>query len=131
MFNASARALLQKPLIARLSVIDPDGYPHTVPVWFMLDGDDLVAISVRDTRKIGYLLANPKGAMTIGGDPDDGGGYLVKGEFSITDDTDQVWTKKLCYHYEDREKAEQDIADWADLDMVVVRLKPKQVLKVI
>ncbi|MCZ7611766.1 MAG: pyridoxamine 5'-phosphate oxidase family protein [Ignavibacterium sp.] len=54
-YDDAARTLLDKPLIARLSVVDPDGYPHTVPVWFMRDGDDLVFISVRSTRKVSYV----------------------------------------------------------------------------
>ncbi|MAS38041.1 MAG: hypothetical protein CL610_28860 [Anaerolineaceae bacterium] len=130
MFDDKTRAFLQKPLLARMSTIDPDGYPHTVPVWFLLDGDELAIIAVRQTRKIGHIQANPKGCVSIGGDSGDGGGYLLKGTFSIHEDTDQAWTRKLCYQYESPEKAERDIADWADLDMIVLRFKPEQVLVV-
>jgi predicted pyridoxine 5'-phosphate oxidase superfamily flavin-nucleotide-binding protein len=129
-FTATIREFLQKPLVARMSTVDPDGYPHTVPVWFILDGDDLVVISVSSTRKVGYIRANPKGAIAIGGDPADGGGYLIKGEFSIETDLEDAWVRKLTYHYETPEQAEKDIADWADLDILVLRLKPKMVLKV-
>ena len=130
MFTDSIREFLQKPLIARMSTIGPDGYPHTVPVWFAPDGDDIVVISVSDTHKVGHIRANPKGAITIGGDSGDGDGYLIKGEFAIEADPDDVWVKKLTYRYETPEQAEKDIADWADLDIVVLRLKPTAVLKV-
>jgi PPOX class probable F420-dependent enzyme len=130
MFTDTIREFLQKPLIARMSTIDPDGYPHTVPVWFAIDGDDIVVISVSDTRKVGHIRANPKGSVTIGGDSGDGGGYLIKGEFVIEADPDDVWVKKLTYRYETPEQAEKDIADWADLDIVVLRLKPTAILKV-
>jgi general stress protein 26 len=130
MFSEDARQFLQKPLIARLSVIDSDGYPHTVPVWFKLDGDDLIVISVRDTRKIGYALANPKGAMTIGGDTGDGAGYLIKGTVCVESDPDLTWMKALTRHYEDAEQAEKDIIAWSDLDMIILRLKPTRVIKV-
>ena len=131
MFTDTIREFLQKPLIARMSTLDSEGYPHTVPVWFALDGDDLVIISVRQTRKVSHILANPKGALTIGGDPGNGAGYLIKGDFSIEPDPDATWTRKLTYRYEAPEQAEKDIAAWADLDMIVLRLKPKVVLKVI
>ena len=124
------REFLQKPLIARMSTIDPDGYPHTVPVWFALDGDDIVIISARDTRKVGHLLANPKGAVAIGGDPADSAGYLIKGKFVIEADPDDAWVRQLTYRYEAPEQAEKDIAAWAELDIIVLRLKPKVVLKV-
>jgi hypothetical protein len=130
-FTATIREFLQKPLVARMSTLDPDGYPHTVPVWFMLDGDDLVVISVSSTRKVGHIQTNPKGAIAVGGDPADGGGYLIKGEFSIEADPEDAWVRKLTHHYETPEQAEQDIAAWADLDIIVLRLKPKVVLKVI
>jgi len=130
MFDPQAHRFLEKPLLARLSTIDQDGYPHTVPVWFMLDGGDVVFISSRDTRKVRNIIANPKGAVTIGGEPADNGGYLIKGDVSIEEDPGDVWVKKFCYHYEDKAKAEQDIADWAELDIVLLRLKPKIIVKV-
>ena len=129
MITDPVREFLQKPLIARMSTIDPNGYPHTVPVWFALDGDDIVVISVRDTRKVGHILANPKGAVTIGGDPGDGAGYLIKGEFAIDADSEDAWVSKMTHRYEAPEQAEKDIADWAELDIIVLRLRPKMVLK--
>jgi hypothetical protein len=129
MFDEAARAFLQKPLTARLSAIDPDGYPHTVAVWYMLDGDDVVFISVRETRKVGYFQANPKGSVSIGGGPDEGGGYLIKGTISIEPDPEDAWVKKLCFQYEPPEKAAHDVADWADLDIILLRLKPVKVIK--
>ena len=124
------REFLQKPLTARMSTIDPHGYPHTVPVWFAPDGDELVVISVSTTQKVAHLRVNPKGAITIGGDADDGGGYLLKGDFSLEADPDDAWVKRMVYRYEAPEQAEKDIAEWADLDIIVLRLKPTAVLKV-
>jgi len=34
------RAFLETPRIAYLSTIDLKGYPHTVPVWFAVDGNE-------------------------------------------------------------------------------------------
>lgn len=130
MFNVNVRDFLQRPLLARISTIDPEGYPHTVPVWFMLDGDEIVITSVRNTRKIGYIQANPKGAIVIGGEPADGGGYLIKGDFAVEEDPGLEWMKRLTYHYEDKEQAEKDIAEWSLLDMCLIRIKPKTILKV-
>ena len=126
----AARQFLQKPLIARISTIDADGYPHTVPVWFILDGDDIVVMGMRSTRKVSHMLANPKGAAQIGGQEGDGGGYLLKGEWSVEEDPDDYWMRTITYHYEDGEQAAKDVAAWADLDIVAMRLRPKVVLKV-
>ena len=130
MFDQKARDFLKKPILARLSTIDLDGYPHTVPVWYILEDDDIVFISVRDTRKVRNVIHNPKGAVTIGGELSDNGGYLVKGDLAIEENPPDEWVKKFCYHYEEKAKAEKDIADWAELDIVLLRLKPKTVTKV-
>ena len=130
MLTDAAREFLKRPLLARMSTLDADGYPHTVPVWFLLDGDEIAIIAVRSTRKIAHLQANPKGSLSIGGDTGDGGGYLLKGTFRIEEDPDDIWVRKLCYQYETPEKAEQDIADWRDLDIIVLRFTPQTVIKV-
>ncbi|NPV68170.1 MAG: hypothetical protein HPY64_13605 [Anaerolineae bacterium] len=129
MLDESAREFLKKPLIARLAVNGPDGYPHVVPLWFILDGEDVVMISVEQTAKIRYLRADGRAAVVIGGDPGDGAGYLIKGDVTITED-DGTWTRIITFHYEDPEQAARDVEAWSDLDMRVLRLKPVKVLKV-
>lgn len=130
MIDDAARAVLQKPLIARMSTVDADGYPHTVPVWFILDGEDVIVMGTRDTRKVQHTLANPKGSITIGGQPGDGGGYLIKGRWSVEEDKDKHWQRTITYHYEPKEQADKDLADWADLDIIAMRLKPVKVIKI-
>ncbi|MBN2469445.1 MAG: pyridoxamine 5'-phosphate oxidase family protein [Anaerolineae bacterium] len=130
MFDEHARAFLQQPLVARLAVNDPEGYPHVVPVWFMLDGDEIVMISAGQTAKIRYLEADGRAAVTIGGDTGQAAGYLIKGEITVSSDTDLTWTRKLTFHYEPPEQAEKDVVAWADLDMRVLRLRPVRVFKV-
>ncbi len=130
LLSDEVRAFLQKPLLARMSTIDRDGYPHTVPVWFGLDGDDVMVIATRDTRKVGHIALNPKGALVVGGDFGDGAGYLLKGEFTVEEDPGLRWMKALTYHYEDEEQAAADVAAWSDLDMIVIRLRVRKVIKV-
>ncbi len=130
MFDDQAREVLTRPLVARMSTIDDEGFPHTVPVWFMLDGSDLVVMGMRSTRKVKHMQARSQGSMCIGGQPGDGGGYLIKGHWSAEEDPGKHWQKTITYHYEPKEQADKDLADWADLDIIVMRLKPTQVLKV-
>jgi PPOX class probable F420-dependent enzyme len=130
MLTDTVREFLKKTLLARISTIDSHGYPHTVPVWFDVDGDDIIIISTRDTAKVRYIQANPKGSVTIGGDSGDGGGYLIKGQLTVEEDPDLRWMKQLTYRYEPKEQAEKEIADWSTLDMIIIRLKPERVLKV-
>lgn len=130
LLSDEVRAFLQKPLLARMSTIDFEGYPHTVPVWFKLDGDEIVVIATRDTRKVGHIARNPKGALAIGGDSGDGGGYLLKGTFSVEEDPGFRWMKALTYHYEDEAQAAKGVAAWSELDMIVIRLAIRKIIKV-
>jgi nitroimidazol reductase NimA-like FMN-containing flavoprotein (pyridoxamine 5'-phosphate oxidase superfamily) len=47
-----ARAfLLERPRTAKLATVRADGRPHVAPVWFELDGDDLVFTTWHTTVK--------------------------------------------------------------------------------
>ncbi len=131
MFEDAARKVLDKPLIARMSTIDDNGYPHTVPVWFKIDDDDIIITSVRKTAKIGFIQVNPKGCIEVGGDDLEGTGYMVKGTFSIEEDPDYVGMKVITNLYESGAQAEKDIALWSTWDMVIIRLKVEKVIRVI
>jgi PPOX class probable F420-dependent enzyme len=48
----------------RLATASPAGSPHVAPVWFLVDGDDLVFTTARDTIKGRHLRANPRAALT-------------------------------------------------------------------
>jgi len=97
----------------------------------MRDGDDIVFGSDRDERKVRNALANPKGAVVIGGDPAaDEAGYLIRGDLSIEDDTGQAMMRKLLSRYETKEEADRLAAEWAQSDLVIIRLSPRSVIRV-
>ena len=93
MLKPDVRAFLASPHVARLSVVDSSGYPHTVPLWYAVDGDDIVMISVRNTRKVDFVRANPKASICIGGGEGAGteiaAGYLLKGDCRAEEDDDR------------------------------------------
>src|SRR5689334_14473178 len=115
-----ARALLQKPLVVRMAVSDPQGYPHVVPVWFGMDSDDVMIFGYYNTRKIDYILANSKGSVQIGGDFGNDG-YLLKGEYSLEPDPDNQWAWKITRLYESKELADQHMAEWSQQKLFLVR----------
>ncbi len=124
------RTFFEQALVARIAVIDNDGYPHVIPIWFARDGDDVMFFSSRSARKIKHVRANSKGALTIGGDPYGSEGYLLKGEFSIEEDLGHRWPREITYRYEPREIADMHLAEWVNDDLVLLRFKPRRVIKV-
>jgi hypothetical protein len=70
-FDETALLFIARPFIARLSSLGADGYPHTIPIWYDLDG----AMPSRSSRErsLGKTqLQRSKAAVMIGGDPADG-----------------------------------------------------------
>lgn len=120
------REFLARPWIARMSVVDPQGYPLTVPVWYMLEEDVFLITTFRATRKVDYVLANPKGCLQIGGEPAQGGiAYVFKGDFAVEPDPDAAFMKRVTYHYEDRATADQHLAEWLGNEIVLLRFTPR------
>ena len=135
MLKPLVRSFLESPYVARLSVIDPNGYPHTVPLWYAVDGDDIVMISDRNTRKVDFVGRNPKASICIGGgegaDGEVAAGYLFKGDCTIEEDVDGQWLRLITHRYRTPADAEKDIAQWnADLDIMMLRLAVAKVIKV-
>ncbi len=130
--NEGIREFLKQPLMARVTTIDSEGFPHTVPVWYILEGDDIVIATGGNARKIKNILANPKGAVTIGGEPIGKHRayepcYLFQGEFTVEPDPQNIWIRRIAHHYRDDDQIEQDIALWGPHD--TIRLKIHKIIK--
>lgn len=130
MIDDQARPVLAEPVIVRLTTIQPNGYPHTVPIWFMLDQDDLIMFTGRQARKTQNILANNKANIAIGGDPVGSPSYFVEGDILIEDDPEHEITAQITHHYENPEKAAEYLTSWEGEDFVILRLKPKRVVKI-
>jgi PPOX class probable F420-dependent enzyme len=130
MFDERALELLSKPVIARITTVGADGYPHVVPIWFMLDGDDLIAFTEPTSAKAKNARRNPKGAFSVGGDPYGTPSYTVVGEFVIEDDPDHKLTERITRHYESKERADEWLEAWKKDTFVIMRLKPRRVIRV-
>ena len=130
MYSEEARQLLSKPLLARLATLSANGYPHVVPVWFIMDGDDVVFIAERSTRKVKNIALSSKAAVVVGGEFGDPT-YMIQGDLYLQEDPGFEWMKRITRFYEPAEKAEIDIAAWSLTDMIILRLKPNKVIKAV
>ncbi len=50
---------------AKLATVRRDGRPHVAPVWFVLDGEDLVFMTHQDSVKGGTLLREPRVMISV------------------------------------------------------------------
>lgn len=124
------RTFLETPRIAYISTIDLQGYPHTVPVWFAVDGDDLIFSATKSRARVKHILVNPKGAATIGGNLGETEGYLVKGEFTAEEDTSGVLIHQIVRRYISGEALKQFVTRIEQEKRFIFRLTPAKVIKV-
>ena len=77
-------SFLNQKLVARLSSIRPDGYPHATPLWYLWDGEALwfiLGAGERPRQHIRNLRGNPKLGVIIDHDarPERGGSFDAQG----------------------------------------------------
>ena len=124
------RTFLEAPRVAYLSTIDLQGYPHTVPVWFAVDGDDLIFSGAKSRARVKHILANSKGCVVIGGNIGDPEGYLIKGEFSLDEDPSRDLGNKILHRYLSEKEQEEFFARIGREERVIFRLTPVKVIRV-
>jgi len=84
-------AFVKNALTIHLCSNGPHGYPHIVPMWFMVDGDGAVWMTTyRKSQKILNLKRDPKVALLVesGVTYDTLKGVLIRGEAAVIDDQD-------------------------------------------
>jgi PPOX class probable F420-dependent enzyme len=62
---ASHKDLLDKPAFAHLATLNPDGSPQVTPVWFEVDGEQIVVNTARGRVKDRNLQREPRVALSI------------------------------------------------------------------
>ena len=67
---------LRSDPIIWLTTVRPDGRPHTIPVWFLWDGQTILVVSQPNTQKIRNLRSNPNVTLALDG-TDEGGDVVV------------------------------------------------------
>ncbi len=65
--SAAARDLLEHAEYVWLTTVRADGMPQPTPVWFLIDGDEIVIFSMPQAQKLRNLRANPRVALSFTG----------------------------------------------------------------
>jgi PPOX class probable F420-dependent enzyme len=67
--------LFSRPLLCALTTVNPDGQPHSVPVWCDFDGEHVRINVPAATKKARNLQVNPKLSLLVI-DPQNGGHWI-------------------------------------------------------
>ncbi len=90
---------LAEHTVGRLGTIDEEGFPHVVPMWYILL-NGLIHFSTRIPRKkIGNLRKNPRISFTVdsGERFDDYRGVLIQGRADIVEDAEVLRNYNIAF----------------------------------
>jgi PPOX class probable F420-dependent enzyme len=87
MSDEQARAFLAEGTrTGKLATTRADGRPHVAPVWFVLDGDDLLFMTGANSVKGRSLRRDPRAALTVDLEEPPYAFVLVEGRVEISED---------------------------------------------
>lgn len=127
------RAFLgQSTRTGKLATVRDDGRPHVAPVWFVVDGDDLLFMTGADTVKGRNLRRDGRAALVVDDEHPPYSFVLVEGPVELSDDLAgmRVWSTRIAARYMGSDQAEEYGERNAAPGELLVRLRPDHVTAV-
>lgn len=92
-----------------LSTVLADGGPHATPVWFTLDGEDVIFTTHHSSLKARHLRRDPRAALTVDLPTPPYSYVSILGHVDISEDLDQLlrWATVLGGRYMGADRAEE------------------------
>ncbi|HFQ94481.1 MAG TPA: PPOX class F420-dependent oxidoreductase [Anaerolineae bacterium] len=109
MSSAEAREfLLSGTRTAKLATVRADGRPHVAPIWFLLDGDDLVFNTWHKSVKARNLRRDGRVSLCVDDETPPFAFVLIEGVAHISDDLTAVkhWATRIAARYMGEDQAE-------------------------
>ncbi|MFJ9588335.1 PPOX class F420-dependent oxidoreductase [Streptomyces acidicola] len=93
----------------KLSTVRADGRPHVAPIWFLVDGDDVVFNTGQDTVKGRNLARDGRVALCVDDDRPPYGFVVLEGRAELSEDLDEVrhWATRIGGRYMGEDRAEE------------------------
>ena len=113
-----------------LSTVRKDGSPHAAPIWFLLDGDDVLFMTGRDTVKGRSMLRDPRAALTVDEAAPPYSFATVSGRVEISEDLDEMlpWSIRIAARYMGADKADEYGRRNAVPGELLLRLVPDRIV---
>ncbi|HEX4759961.1 MAG TPA: PPOX class F420-dependent oxidoreductase [Thermoleophilaceae bacterium] len=86
------RAYLEERKVMQVATMGPRGFPHVVPLWFVPDGDELIAWTFAKSQKAKNLERDPRATVALedGVQYDELRGVMLECDVELTHETDRV-----------------------------------------
>jgi PPOX class probable F420-dependent enzyme len=131
MTPAEVRAFLSHGTrTAKLATSGPRGQPHVMPVWFVLDGDELVFTTGGDSVKARNLRRDPRAAVVVDEEVAPYAFVHLRGHVTLSEDQAQLLRFAIAIggRYMGADRAEEFGRRNAVPGELLVRLRPERVI---
>jgi PPOX class probable F420-dependent enzyme len=109
-----------------------DGRPHVAPIWFVLDGDDIVFMTGADTVKGKSLRRDPRVSLVVDLEAPPYAFVMVEGQASISEDLEEMLPLSIAIaqRYVPSDQAEEFGRRNAVEGELLIRLHPDKTVAV-
>lgn len=114
----------------KLATVRKDGRPHIAPIWFLLDGPDLVITTGKESVKGRTLARSGQAALCVDDDRPPFAFVIVEGEATLHDDPAELkkWSTAIAARYIGTKDAAAFGERNSGPDEVLVRVRIDKVL---
>jgi PPOX class probable F420-dependent enzyme len=114
----------------KLAVTRRDGRPHVTPVWFVLDGDDVILNTHQDSLKGRALRRDPRAVMCVDDQQPPYSFVTIEGTVTLSEDLGELrhWATEIGRRYMGPERAGEFGARNGVRGELLVRLRPAKVV---
>ena len=115
---------------AKLATTMPDGSPHVMPVWFVLEDDELVFNTGADTVKGRNLARDPRTSVLVDDERPPFAFVHMRGRVSLSEDPDELLrtATEIAGRYTGADRAAEFGARNAVPGELIVRFRPERVI---
>ena len=120
----------QRAHTAKIATTRRDGRPHVAPVWFVLDGDDVLFTTGADTVKGKTLAREGRAALCVDDDAPPFSFAIVEGTVALSEDPGELreWATRIGARYMGDDRAEEYGRRNGVPGEVLVRLTPTKMV---
>lgn len=123
--------MMQGTRTGKVATVRADGRPHVAPIWFVLDGDDLLFTTWHTTVKAANLRRSPYVAISVDDQAPPFSFVVVEGEAEIVDaapDELLKWATAIGGRYMGADKAEAFGKRNAVPGELLIRVRPTKII---
>lgn len=114
----------------KLATVRKDGRPHVTPIWFDLDGDELVFTTWHESVKAANLRRDARVSICVDEEIPPFAFVIVEGTVSITEDADEraYWARRIAARYMGEELADAYGKRNSVEGELMVRVRPTKII---